>query len=170
MANSVFGNLSAAQVRAGTGTQFGYPPIAIFSSVTPASNAGVAETDLITYTLPANTLAVNGQRIHIRVIGTSAATANNKTFTLYFGGVAIATVGPTALNNEPWSYDAVVARTGASAQIAFSFFQRNGTPLSFSATPAANLATDLIVKVTGTSAVAGGDVTATGMFIDFFTT
>lgn len=136
------------------------------------ANVGTGETDLSTYTLPAGTLSADGKVIRVTAWGTYAATANNKTVRLYFGGTNIAPgTGAVATSNGRWYVDGRVIRTGASAQEAFT---RNsataGTNESFNrldiAQPAENTANTIVIRVTGQSGTASNDILLKGFIIE----
>src|SRR5207248_3063950 len=92
--------LTSLTLTAGSGAQSGKAPVCIFVSTTAVSNVGTAETDLITYTMPANTLSANGQRVRITAFCTTAANANLKTIKIYFGATALRNTGAAAFNND----------------------------------------------------------------------
>src|SRR3954470_14824272 len=73
---------------AGTGTQTGGVPVSIATSVTPVANGTTVETDLFSYTMPANTLSANAQKLRVTAWGSMAANANTKTLKAYFGGTS----------------------------------------------------------------------------------
>lgn len=90
-------------------------------NVTAVGNVGTGTDDLITYALPADSLASNGQGVRIKAWGTTAGNSNAKTLTLNFGSATvysqILTVATaTNLQTGQWYFDAVIIRTGASAQ------------------------------------------------------
>jgi hypothetical protein len=107
--------LTSLTLTAGSGSQTGKVPVVIFTSTTPGANVSSAETDLISYPMPANTLAVNGQKLRITIFGTTAANANGKTVRFYFGGTMIGASGiSVAYNGLAWQATAYVIRTGAA--------------------------------------------------------
>ena len=77
-------------------------------------NASATEEVLHTYTVPANTLAVNGEQIVLTAYGSFAATGNTKTLRVYWGGTQIAEVSGNP--SEGWFATVIIARTGASSQ------------------------------------------------------
>jgi hypothetical protein len=140
----------------------------LFTSTTAASNVSTTETDLITYSLPANTLSANGQKVRITTWGTIAANANSKTVKLYFGSTAVVTRTST-LNNGSWVVTGLVARTGATTQIEVgsNVFSADLALIPSTASPAETLSGAVTIKVTGTSATASSDVTALGMYVEW---
>jgi hypothetical protein len=142
--------------------------ISLFTSTTAVSNGTTVETDLISYPMPASTLSVNGQKVRITVFGTTANNANLKTMKLYFGSTVVVSDGASAFTNFGWIYRATVIRVSATTQVAFSEGNvGNGTSAkAASAAPAETLSGAVTIKVTGQSNTAGGDVTATGMYVE----
>jgi len=82
---------------------------------TPSSGSG--ETTLFSYSLPAGTLAVNGQAIHIRAAGSTALNGNTKTLKMKFGAVTFSTIllGSNTINNI-WAADCYITRNTATTQ------------------------------------------------------
>ena len=104
------------------------------TSVTAVGNVTTGEDDLITYSLPANSLQSNGQTVRVQAWGTLAGNANAKTFKFYFGAAtgisAILAPFATATNliAGQWMLEALIVRTGSSTQTIISrFSQLNGT-------------------------------------------
>ena len=85
--------------------------------LTSTPNAGSGETTLFSYSLPAGTLAVNGQAIHIRVAGSTALNGNTKTLRMKFGAVTFMTtnLGGNSINNI-WGVDCYITRNTATTQ------------------------------------------------------
>jgi len=86
---------------------------------TPPSNSGTAETTLFSYTLPADTLDVNGRKVRVMVSGTTSADSDNKVFRLYLGGTGGTKLwdsGNTTINNEWWTLEAEINRDGVGSQ------------------------------------------------------
>lgn len=145
-------------------------------NTTAVSNVGTAETDLMTYALPASKLVNTGGFVKLVAWGTSANNANVKTLKAYFGTTAILTQTLTASIAGRWRIEALVLRTGLSAQDfqsglleglatlgAGKFAEQVGT-----ATETETAA--ITIKVTGTSGTASTDITQEGMVVEFFPT
>jgi len=77
----------------------------------------ITEEILKTYSLPASTMDVNGDVIEIEAVYQTAATANGKTITLYFGATIIGNV-TGAFNADTILVRARVNRIGATTQSA----------------------------------------------------
>jgi hypothetical protein len=137
------------------------------SQFAAVSNGTTVETDLLTYTLPASALATNGQGVRITAWGTTAANGNSKSVRLYFGATAVTVQVGIVASATPWYHSAVVLRASATTQTAgsVSFIVGNvGAPLT--TTPGETLSGAVVLKVTGTSAVAGGDITSAGFLVE----
>jgi hypothetical protein len=88
----------------------------LFASTTLRTVASTtAETDLETYSMPANTLNANLKGIRVRGGGSTGPTANNKTIKLLFGAAAISS-GAIAINAIDWFADVTILRSAANAQ------------------------------------------------------
>ena len=102
--------------KAGTSTETLKPSGLIDSKITTTSTAAdTTETDGYSFSVPANTLNGNGKALRMKVWGTTANTANNKTVKLYWNGVAVFTSGTTSQNKD-WVFEMLVIRDGASTQ------------------------------------------------------
>ncbi len=79
-----------------------------------ATTAVTTEEDLVSYSMPANTIANNGEVVYIKAYGTTAATANAKTLKLYVGATAQSQNSTTGSpNNLNWICEAWFIRNGA---------------------------------------------------------
>lgn len=132
--------------------------LSLTTNTTQAVNGATVETDLMVYSLPAGTLAVNGQKLRITGAGTFAANGNTKTIRIRFGGTIVSTRATTA-SGGAWTIQAVVVRTGAATQKAFGtqFESGNGGQTTYT-TPAETLSGAIDVKLTGQSGTASSDV------------
>jgi hypothetical protein len=158
-------------VKAGTGT--GTPALGgrLYASVTQVGNVGAGEDDLMTYTLPANSLGTDAQGLHIVCWGTHTNSGNTKTFKLYFGATAIFNSGANGAGSvNPWWLDVTVVRSGASAQIVRSTWIWNGLATTVGAATAA-IALNATVAIKMTAEVSGApgnnEAVQDGMIIDF---
>ena len=80
-------------------------------------NVGTGEDDLRTYSVPAATLAVNGDHLVWEAAGTFAASANNKRVKVKFGGTTMFDTGVLAITAAgDWYVTGLVIRTGAATQ------------------------------------------------------
>lgn len=129
-------------------------------NTTQVGNIGTGEDDLITYSLPANSLPRDGAYIEFETAGTFAANANNKQVKIYFGATVIFATGAQAFNAGAWTAKCTVIRTGATTQKASVQFASSNSLLTSSAaytTPAETLSSAVTIKCTG-EATANDDI------------
>jgi hypothetical protein len=133
-----------------------------------AQNSGAGETDLMSFTLPANHLSVNNKAIRVRAFGTTAANATAKTLKLYFGS-AVVTLNPVtaAPNGIAWEAEAVIIRTGVDAQRMLVQAKTGVTNEVLSNTaPTQDDGANIIIKVTGQGG-ANGDITQNALLVEY---
>lgn len=97
----------------------------LFKSTTQTASVGTDDYALLTYTVPANTLAVNLDSIRFRAWGSTANNANAKTLRAFWGGLAgdqIFSFGLDASSAEEWVLEGEIYRTGASTGKGFGWF------------------------------------------------
>jgi hypothetical protein len=125
------------------------------------TGADTNETDLWTYSLPANTLNVDGKAVRVVVGGSMAANANTKTARFYFGGSSqVINDQTTAPNGGEWRGEFVIIRTGAAAQVWGVVKTMGATPqssLGFSQRSTGDTTTALTIKVTGQNGTAAAN-------------
>lgn len=141
--------------------------ISLETNTTTAANVSTNETDLMTYSLPGGSLAVNGQKVRITGWGTYAANGNTKTVRIRFGSTVVSTRASTG-NNVAWWIQALVVRTGAATQVASGVQLESGNAGQPTATsPSETLADAITIKLTGQSGTASDDVTARGFIVEW---
>lgn len=86
------------------------------SQYADASNVSTGETDLLSYTLPANTLANVGDRIVIEALFTTPSNGNSKSLKFYFGGANIDWTSSTIANGATIFMRITIFKTGSNAQ------------------------------------------------------
>ena len=137
--------------------------------VTAVGNVGAGEDDLITYSLPANSMDANNRAVRIHAWGTLANNANAKTVKMYFGATAILTLAMPTNVAMNWEINATVVRTGASTQDAIASMINPGTPPVVDreiTTPAEDTTGAITIKCTG-EATANDDIVQEGMVTEF---
>ena len=138
------------------------------TSTTADSCSGTSEDVIATYTLPANSLATNGQGISFFAWGTCAANNNSKTVSLRFGGIGgtvLATnVATTTCNASSWGAYATILRTGAATQTSGGELELGSTTTSgvIVAAPTQTLSNAVDLVVTATCPTADADVAFIG--------
>lgn len=139
---------------------------ALYINVTPVGNVDAGEDDLMTYTLPANTLSANTYGVRITAFGALAANGNAKTVKLYFGSYVVSTFSGTS-SNIRWEATATIFRSGATSQIGTGSFQAGNAlsnlPLN---EPTETLSGAVVIKVTG-EGVATNDIVQRFMLVEF---
>ncbi len=132
------------------------------------NNSGTGETDLLTYTTKASTLAATGEKLVFEATGTFNDITATAQLQAYFAGTNIGNTGALTVSaTGVWVVRIIVIRTGASTARASVFVhsptastvlytaETDLTSLTFSGTN--------IIKITGTAGGAGGgssDITA----------
>jgi hypothetical protein len=95
----------------------------LFASTTAVGNVGSGEDNLITYTVPANTLATNGDSLWFEASGTVAANVNVKTLRVRFGtsGTSLILDGDISHGAVAgsWNLSGRIIRTGAATQMGY---------------------------------------------------
>jgi hypothetical protein len=137
------------------------------STTTAATAANTDETDLWTYSLPANTLSVDGKGLRLTIWGTTGATANNKTLKVYFGATTVLNQ-TTAVNAQRWRLDVTILRTAAATEEVLaggiaqtSIFAQALTSGSIDLTAA------VTIRMTGTNGTAAAnDITFRGAVVE----
>jgi len=160
-------NSITADIKMGSGT--GRARIVGVANVntTAVGNVGVGVDDLITFSLPANSLSVNGKGVRITAWGTFASNGNTKQVNLDFGATTIRQIGPAGINGLDWRIDGIVIRTGAATQKAIATEIVDTTaPDSTLTTPAETLSGAVIIKCTG-EGVSDNDIVQEGMLIEY---
>jgi hypothetical protein len=126
------------------------------------NDANTNEKTAWTFSLPANSLSVDGDRLRVTVRFNAAANANAKRFRIYFGGTggtAVWDSGAVAYNASTFVVDVIITRLTATTQRASS---RDGTAtggtavnITLSSSPTQNLAAAIDIVATVQSTVAG---------------
>ena len=122
----------------------------LVSDVTEVGNVGTGEDNLITYTLPANTLNAAGDSLEIEAGFSFAANANAKQVKMYFGASAFYASGSSAHNDGGMFVRATVTRdTSSIAKVGYLVTATgSGTPFALAAGDATNASADMTATVT----------------------
>jgi len=125
------------------------------SQFADAGNVGAGEDNLQTFSVPAGTLAYDGDSLVVDMTFTCAANVNNKQFKAYFGATAVYASGTVAANGDTLSLRMVVVRTGAATQRAWVMASSSNSSFAVSgfATPTETLSGAVVVKATGQATV-----------------
>ncbi len=124
-------------------------------NTTAVGNVGVGEDNLITYTVPANTLQTNGDYLSFEAAGTIASNVNAKRIKVYFGATAIFDTGAAGIPISTaiqWRLEGTIIRTGAATQrVTVAMTTNNATLASYTSdtTSAETLSSSSVLKLTG---------------------
>ena len=140
------------------------------SQTTTVGNIGAGTDDLMTYTLPANSLSSDGKAVRVTATGDFAANANTKTLAFVFGATTVTVNASTAApNNRRWFVTAIIYRTGASAERLTGLASiTTGIETVFDEAPVDATTGTIVIKFTGNSAAsATDDVRQFSMLVEF---
>ena len=139
-----------------------------YTDTTAVGNVGAGEDDLISYSVPASTLAVDEQKLAIVCWGTTASNADTKTLKGYFGSQLLFTAALTVSQVGQWQVGVVILRTAAATQIALAQVIEGvaSTDLTLSineiTAPTETLSGAVVFKLTG-EATTTDDISQSGM-------
>lgn len=161
--------------KAGTSTTYAKPGGSVSVNTTAVGNVGTGEDDLMTYSVPANMLATNGDRIVVRASGTFATSLNNKRLRARFGtsGTSLffdtGSLAITVLTD--WTFFGEIIRTGAATQKAYGFLNTSSGTLAAYADVEIGmdqtLSGTVTLKLTG-EGTANDDVVQQTMVVEWF--
>jgi len=144
-----------AGVQPGTASDIAGIGGTLFVDTTAVGNVGTGEDDLRSYSVPANTLATNGDYLEFEAGGTILNNANSKRLRAYFGATVIfdsTTTGGIPTNTAGnWYMRGKIIQTGAATQKAVVQVSTNmsaWTTLCTYSTPAATLSGAVTLKLT----------------------
>lgn len=134
-----------------------------------ANNVSTTETDLYDYTVPANTLVNNGDKLSFNISGIYGNTTNAKALKFYFGTYS-ASFGNTTTANGSWNMTGTIIKTGATTYRVNVFVKTNTSTTSTTFTSSAGTVTNYtgtnIFKIAGTGE-ASADITAQMGYLEF---
>jgi len=124
-------------------------------NTTTTSNTGTGETDLLSFTLPQNTLNTNGDFVRVEGSGTFEVSANNKQLRFYIDNTVLfdtTALGFAAATASSWRVTVTIIRTASNLQSVIAQFVSSDAILNATATytgSAEDLTTNLVLKFTG---------------------
>lgn len=133
-------------------------------NISPVSNSGSAETNLMTYELPVNNMQNNSDILSIKASGVFAANGNNKTLKLKFGSQTILDTGAVAANGTSWEINATIIRNSQTVQTISTTIISNNSAFSINTTGTQDLSVSNIIKCTGQGSVTN-DLTENSLII-----
>lgn len=155
-------------VTPGTGTATASVGGVLYVSTTAQATTGTTEEVLATYTLPANTLARDGQAIRITTWGLHANNSNAASLRIRVGGIGGTLIANanTSTADSAYAYTAVLMRVSASTQTAASqmIVRTSGSAIVTATALDTTVANDIVV--TGLSAAGAGDITCYGLLVE----
>jgi len=156
-------------LRAGlnTGTTVAKVGGTIHEDFTPVSNSGTGETDLMTYSVPANTLGTDNDYLEVEAFGEFTAPTGNATVKMKFGATTIFNTSALAFTTGAWRLRARIVRGGATSQLTITSFDGDTTLVTVTAqvaAPAETLSGAVTLKCTGQSG-ASSEVTQEGFIV-----
>lgn len=162
------------QVKAGTSTTYAKVGGKLTTNTTAVGNITTGEDNLMTYSVPANVLATNGDTIRFYASGIFAATVNSKQLRVYFGSTVILVPAsdPGTAQDIEWVIDGEIIRTGSATQKAWVRFQSQnvaiGTSINYLETtaPTETLSGAVTLKITG-EATATDDIKQETLTVDW---
>lgn len=160
------------QLGMGTGTGLSNAVGVADVNNTAVGNVGAGTDDLMTYSLPANSLSGNEKGVRITAWGTFANNANAKTLTMNFGSTVILTNALTINVGATWYMEAYVFRTGVDTQDYIAKLITVGAAGVAvndieNGTSAQDDGAAITIKCTG-AATTDNDIVQEGMIIEFF--
>lgn len=120
------------------------------------SDAGT-ETTVFTATIPANYLSSNGESVHIKMHGGTAANANNKRWRMKINGATVFDTGVLTPNGEKWRFNADLQRGSGGINWDVCMLSNGvgiGTLIDYNtslASPTADITITLTVEATAAS-------------------
>lgn len=128
------------------------------------TDADTNEKDLWVGSVPANTLAADGDVVHVRASGNFANNAQGKQLRFYFDGTVVVATGAQSWQDRGWQLHAMILRRGAASQVIHAQFipAITGTSASIGeiVTDTADETGAISFKITGQNSVAtANDIT-----------
>ena len=144
----------------------------LYSSTTTVGNIGGGTDDLITYSMPKNTMHNNTDVLEIIAFGTYANNTNDKTLSLYFDGTLIYSTTVKKPNNTSWQLTCRIMRITATTQkvtVSYAGEALGGAINTAYTATTVDLTIANIIKCTGLSGgSATNDIVQQGLIIKLF--
>jgi len=141
-------------LRAGlnTGTTVARVGGTIHENLTPVSNSSTTETNLMTFSLPANTMGTDNDYLEVVAWGETTAAVSNKTIKMYFGSTVIFNTTALAFGATAWRLEARIVRGSSTSQVTVTSFSGNTALLTTTAqvaAPGETMSGAITIKCTG---------------------
>ena len=89
-------------------------PKTVYTNVADVLLVGSTPNDFYSYTLPANTLSSDNQRLELVYSGSNAANTNGKSIQFYFGGISYITITNSSATSLNWYLNIIIVRASSS--------------------------------------------------------
>jgi hypothetical protein len=133
---------------AGTSSTFIMVPGIIKDFYTDVSTSGTSETDLYSYTVPANTLTTNGDKLKVKFVIEGTSTAASAI--IYFAGISCFTSGANDYTGYSYVIDVLLIRVSSSiVRISVEGKSSAGNEQTYSELTSLDLTTTNIFKLAG---------------------
>lgn len=135
-------------------------------------NVGTGEDDLVTYSLPANTLSQDGNGVRVTAWGDIAGVSGTKVIKIYFGTQNIGQITIGGSDVHAWRATATVWLTATANQDYESSILESDSAVGFTNTQIANGSTTqdetaaITIKCTG-EATNDDDIVQEGLLVEF---
>ena len=146
--------VTANKIKAATVTKVKLAPDVhkvLFTDVIEVGNVGAGEQDLMSYTMPANTMPDNGTRLRITAFF-KGNNADNVTILFYFGADFVAAIVTTPIGTSEFALKVVcdVVRRAPTAQRGFvQSWSVAGLELTLPMQPGETMSGAIVIKFTG---------------------
>jgi hypothetical protein len=141
-------------------------PNVLFRSFTAVGNGADTTLDTLwTFTIPAGTLAVNGQMLRVTIAGSLGANTDTKALKLAFGATTMSLWSVTT-SGGTWSGVITITRVTATTQFVQAISTTGNTIVAATAAPAETLSGAIVIKLQAqdsTAATANSIVSKLGM-------
>lgn len=140
----------------------------LFKGMTAVNSVTTGETDAQSYTMPANTMSVDGQKIVFDAAWTHAANTNSTTYRFYVNGTALTAqtrTGSGELDTNNWI---CVRATSTTMRCTGNIVNGTASAVTVSSLTGINYAASMIIKTTVQGATANGDLTGNYMRGDLY--
>lgn len=135
---------------------------------TDVSNSGTSETDLMSYTLPANQLLNVGDRVVVEAHFSTAANANTKTLKFYFGTYSHTQDNSTIASGANILMRFTIIKTGSNTQKITREYNTGFSSNVGNTTGTIVDTTTEVIKFTGQSGTASNDITQNTMTVTYY--
>ena len=144
-------------LRAGlnTGTTVAKVGGTIWEDLTPVSNSGAVETNLMTRSVAGNVLGTDNDYLEVEAWGEIVAPSGNVTIKMYFGSTVIFNTTSLGLSAGAWRLKASIYRGSATTQVTVTTYDGEVSALNNNtqvAAPSETLSGAVTIKCTGQAA------------------